>query len=240
MRMHFRTSVAAALLLLPVALMAQPKKVRFGVLLGGSSSSVSDVQQAFIGVSTNLIKVNRRIGGDVGAFVQVPFTSMLSVQAETHFAQKGLKLSGNFGDLGGGASATGDIGLHLNYVEVPILFRVDIGSSTSKVSVRPMFLAGGSAAFRVSCKVKFSVRVQGFQLNDETNCTEGNDNGDPFTKNDFSLIGGGGVAVTVPGVTFTVQARYTQGLTNISKNNTDNNGTTNRNNAFTLLFGIGF
>ena len=102
--------------------------------------------------------------------------------------------------------------IHLNYVEIPLLARVNFPSSSA---VTPHLYAGPSVAFKVGC----SISASGNGFSASTNC-DGleNDQNQPFelATVDFGVVAGGGLGFAVAGRRATVGVRYDLGLKNIA------------------------
>ena len=107
------------------------------------------------------------------------------------------------------------LGIRLDYIQVPVLLRLNAGSSSS---------SGFSAYGIVGPAIEFKIadEVEGFTLDDG------------FEGADVSLVFGGGVEVA----RIIVEARYAKGLRRI--NDTFSNLTDIKSQAFTILFGLRF
>ncbi|MDQ6611781.1 MAG: PorT family protein [Gemmatimonadota bacterium] len=205
--------------------MARPS---FGILLGTNIATVSDADKGFD--NTNGVPVNKkqRIGLNVGVFARIPLAGMVSLQPEVHYAQNGVTLEATGGEVG-------KLDLHIDYVEVPVLLRLDIPTGSS---IHPILLAGASAAYRVKCQLSGGASGATASFDCESNPGSSSTSVDPFKKSDFSVVGGAGLALTSMGRSISLQARYTLGLQTIATDTAD--GIKPKNRALSILLGIGF
>src|SRR4029079_5672560 len=102
---------------------------RFGLMAGINSSTVGggDADDAA-----------RRTGVMAGAFIVAPVSPGVAIQPELYFTMKGA----GFSDSDGSGS------VKMNYVEIPVLLRVSVPTSSN---ARPFFYGGPAIAFRVGC-----------------------------------------------------------------------------------------
>ena len=231
--------LVAAMSLSPAGLHAQAAAPpRFGALLGASLTTISDADLAgSTGVEGGTLEAKRRIGFQLGAYFTKPLSQNVSLQPEVHFIQKGTKAEATITDaeeLEIIGAETVEAAFRLTYLEVPLLLRVDMGSS----NLRPFIVAGPSVAYRVACKVEVS--FAGLSLG--TDCDEDDDDpetpDDPFKKYDVGGIIGLGVASTNGGRALSAQVRYSHGLVSIARESIP--GASPRNTGISILFGIGF
>jgi hypothetical protein len=237
MSRRFRIVSAVALCLLPVALQAQggmgaPRGIKFGILLGAGVSTISDAKKAAAAEFTAALDTKRRKGLDGGIFVQIPIAGMVSLQPEAHYAQKGVTLSATEATVG-----AINLDLKIDYVEIPVLLRLDIGSQNSMI--HPVLLGGASVAMRLSCKTSLSAAGSSTTTDCDVN-GDGTSMPDPFKKQDYGLVGGAGLALSGAGRTFLLQLRYNQGLTTVASKDAQINGASIKNATFSLLLGVGF
>ncbi len=194
---------------------------QFGVYLGSSLSRFQE--NSTIIADEDLVSNKRRVALQIGLWMQRPLSSMLSVQPELHYVRKGAKFS--FDDTSEDFSA--DITFGLNYIEVPVLLRLNLGSDGS--AVRPFLLAGPAFGYNVNCTTK--VEATGFD--GSSDCDE---EGDIDLRTfDVGATIGGGFAFSAAGRSFTLGARLTQGLRTIAS---DAEAPKNQN--ISVLLGIGF
>lgn len=141
-----------------------------------------------------------RIGAVVGAFYILPVASWLGLQVEGLYTAKGSKLE-SFG-----ISSTAQI----DYVEVPLLARVQLGTGH-----RHYYVEGGAApAFRVRARAVTSF----------TGATESLDITDQVETIDLGVVGGGGIVLGA----FSIDGRYTFGVRDVDADKTDSSRTKNR------------
>jgi hypothetical protein len=194
--MRLRQLVCAGLVAAPTfgTLPAQAAAVplrRFGFTAGFNSSTVggSDVTDA-----------SRRTGFTAGGLVVLPISQVFAIEPELLYTTKGA-----VSHEPASASAT----LKMNYVEVPVLLRVDVPASGE---LRPFLYAGPAVSFKASCNVEAT--DQGVSVS--TSCDELNAQGAKLKTVDYGLVGGGGVAFNVGGRAFSIGARYDHSLGKIS------------------------
>jgi hypothetical protein len=154
----------------------------------------------------------RRLGLVAGVWVRVPVSGRFSFQAEGLFSEKGIAFEEGDGE--------GDV--RLRYFEIPLLGRADFGTpgSTSGLYV----VAGAAPAFKLSARVKF----------DEGGTDVTDDISDELESMDFGLVGGAGFEFGRA----SVEARYTHGLMDISKNEDESDKPKNR--VFSVTVGYRF
>ena len=143
------------------------------------------------------LDLDRRTGWQVGGFLGGNRTGTVGVMGEINFIQK--------------RSA----GFEINYVQLPVLLRVNIGSkSKSGVSV---YGIGGPAL-----DIKISDDVTGIDLDDA------------FESVDVEIIAGAGIELS----RFIIEGRYTWGLRQVNKQFSEVDEIKTR--AAAILFGIRF
>lgn len=103
-----------------------------------------------------------------------------------------------------GVSVVGASSLRLvaDYVEVPVLLQAGL---RMRSGFRPFIGAGPSFSFRVRCRLQFS----GGGLNTDEDC---NDRGEPSSRLDVGVAGGGGLAWSFAATTISIESRVTAGL----------------------------
>lgn len=174
---------------------------------------------------------NRAEGFGVGAKIGPLFTSYTS--ATQSFDTKtgwegGIWFGGNRGGRVGVMGeilyaqkkqvATGFTGTTLQYLEIPILMRVNIGSrSRSGVSVYGLV----GPVFDINLKAKLDVTDLDVKSN--------------YESLDYGILFGGGIEIT----RFLVEARYNKGLANVFKD-TNASFTDIKSQSFAVLFGVRF
>ncbi len=238
MRTRFWISATAfALATVPSVLSAQLSRgaapqSRYGILIGSNLSSVSETFQAVKSVVGAAYNTKRRVGLNAGVYANIPLPGAFSLQPEAHYSQKGV--SYEVTNLNA-QTTSATVGLKLDYVEVPVLLKIDIGSKAS--SIHPILFVGASGAFRITCNIDVSSNIS--SLNSSKACTENttSTSKDPIEKYDVSAVGGAGLSVSALGRSYALTLRYVQGLSKIS---TDAGGSSPKNTVFSVQLGIGF
>jgi len=205
--MKLRLVATTGLLALGAAsLAAQSPSV--GVLAGVTSSNVTVSGDNF----SASLESRTAISG--GISLRFPLGGMLDLEIDGIYAEKGTKISD------GGDSAE----LKLSYIDVPVLLRYTLGTSSAK----PFLLAGGSLGMKLDCKVG----ATSGSVSADADCTDIND--DDQKSIDLGATFGGGIAFN----RFSVQARYTISLGDIFDDNDDS--ISSKNKALFLLAGLSF
>ena len=199
-----------------------------GILLGTNIATVTDAEKGFDNPGGATVNKKMRIGLNVGVFAKIPLAGMVSLQPEVHYAQNGVTLEGK-------GTEVRKLDVRVDYVEVPVLLRLDIPTSSS---IHPILLAGASAAYRVKCQLAASASGTSMSFDCDAITGAGSTSPDPLKKSDFSVVGGAGLAMTSMGRSISLQARYTHGLQNIATETAD--GIKPKNRALSILLGIGF
>lgn len=200
--------------------------VTFGILFGGTSSHVTDLNTASPDLFNGTGQVANRYGVRAGVFVNQPIGHALSLQPEVYFIQKGTRLHAT-------PSSSGSLDLGLSYIEIPLLLRYDLAPTSAW---RPFVAAGPSFGFRVYCKGLFRYGTQA----QSANCRELNDDPakDLFVSSDAGMSAGVGIAHDVAGHSVLLQARYGRGFTTIVTN--PSAGIAPKNSTLSLVAGVGF
>ena len=147
---------------------------------------------------------NSRTGFAVGLAIDMR-ASVIGLQPEVLYVQKGVTFNG-------APSASSDAP-QLSYIEVPLLVKVTLPTGP----VQPMFYAGPSVMFRLTCS------FAGFDCNDVTKST------------DYGAILGGGLRFGGDhGIS--VEGRYTWGLTDV--NNEPSSGVKHETRTFLVFLGF--
>ncbi|PIF33542.1 outer membrane protein with beta-barrel domain [Flavobacterium sp. 9] len=132
-------------------------------------------------------------GFNAGVYATLPISDFIAIQPEILFTTKGAKLDYN------NALASGNAKFKLNYIEVPLLVRVNI---TKNFNVH----AGGYASYLVSSKVTGD---GDFNFDQEVDT-------DDLNKFDAGLAAGVGVDFNP----ISIGLRYNYGLTTVGKERT--------------------
>ncbi len=209
---------------------AQSPAISFGGMLGVNAARVSDLDLGSADLFNGTASIANRIGVDVGGYVNVHLGGILSLQPELHYTQKGTTL-----DFGGVGQAAGSLKIKLDYIEVPLLVRVDFGHA----KWRPFVTAGPTLALRSSCKT--AIESGGTSLSvDCKDLDSGSDDPDLFTKTDIGGSIGGGVAGTLGMVQTGFQVRYSRGFKTIVKDTDPSSDQRPKNSVLSFLVSVGF
>ncbi|OIV41355.1 porin family protein [Flavobacterium johnsoniae] len=132
-------------------------------------------------------------GFNAGVYATLPISDFVAIQPEVLFTTKGAELEYN------SAFASGSAKFKLNYIEVPLLVRVNV---TKNFNIH----AGGYASYLVSSKVK---GVGDFEFEEEIDR-------DDLNKFDAGIAMGVGVDFSP----LSIGLRYNYGLTTVGKERT--------------------
>ena len=181
---------ACVVTLLPGASAAQ--SIGGGVKGGLSLGEVPNISG---GVDAASDILERRIGYTVGGFVAIRLGNGFSVQPEALYTQKGVGADAPAG------TASSEFKLKADYVDAPVLGRITFGKG-----LRGYVFAGPSLNFLISAKAK-----SGFSgTASETDVSEG------MESFEAAFVLGGGIEIGP----LLVEARWSEGLTNILKEGT--------------------
>jgi hypothetical protein len=191
------------------------------LLLGSTTAAIA--QEAAVGVKAGVNFSNLNIEGEGvdfsfdqrtgfvgGLFVVVPANSLIALQLEGLYSQKGAKLEE------GGGSAT----IKVDYFDVPVLLRV---SSDPAAQASFHVFGGPSFGFKLRARAKSSFDGE----------TESEDIGEDVETFDFGVVAGAGVELG----RFIVDGRYCWGLSPANKD--DEEGKI-KNRVFSIMAGIRF
>ena len=148
-------------------------------------------------------------GFNAGVYATLPVSDFVAIQPELLFTTRGSKLEYN------NALTQGNVKLKLNYIELPLLVRVNI---TKNFNIH----AGGYASYLVSAK---STGDGDFEFENQYDT-------DDFNKFDAGLAGGIGVDFNP----LSVGLRYNYGLTTIVKDGDDSSDAKNSNLSLYLSY----
>lgn len=185
----FRVSMLALALAAFCASAASAGAVSFGAKLGLSFTNVTGVPDSW---SDN---TSYRSGFAAGIHVNYAFDEVFSVQPELLYVQKGVV--GNVYEGIIDIEATPK----LDYIEIPLLLKATFGAG----KLRPCLYAGPSVSFAVSSELELSA---GFLSTDI-------DISDLTNDTDFGLIVGAGIGYDYKLATFTLDARFQYGFSNL-------------------------
>lgn len=224
-----RTLALATALIAPTLQAQTTSRTQVGVAIGGTASRATDVNVASGDLFNGTGTVTNRYGVHVGVYLNRALSGNFSFQPELYYVQKGTKL-----DFGGSGQAPGTFTLAMDYVEVPLLLRMDFGAANT---VHPFVTAGPSVAMRVGCKA--SVKSSDLSLSVDCQDFEGETGQtDPFEKLDVGASVGAGLAGTLAGRTALMQLRYGRGFTTLTKDSESNQAP--KHSVISLIVGLGW
>ena len=212
--------------LLCLAVPAVGTAQQVGIILGANVSTVSETFQAIKAITGAAVKTERRVGFNGGIFVNKSLVGPFSLQPEAHYSQTGVTYSVS------NSSATVSAALKVDYVEIPVLLRMDFGKGSP---LHPFVYGGAGGAFRITCDISTTAAATTVTKACSENTTSTSK--DPIEKYDVSAIGGAGLALSGLGRSFALSARYSHGL---SKVTTETTGAAPKNSVFSVQMAIGF
>ena len=170
-----------------------------------------------------------------GGVVQFRLAENVALQLEPMYLQKGARQEGSFefgfDDTGSDSSLSFnvDVKAKLNYLELPVMLKLEIGTG----STRPYVMAGPTIGYRLSAKETGSVSGPGFNEQIDEDVKD-------LTKSmDFGLGFGAGVNFPAGRNTVFVQGRYALGLANIN-NDPEDTETKLKTNGLQVMAGVAF
>ncbi|WP_035563048.1 porin family protein [Hymenobacter sp. IS2118] len=180
-------------LLMSVATAASAQEIRFGVKAGANYSSVT---------ADETDGIESKIGLQAGLLANFALSDLISIQPEVLYSQKGLQ-----------SEADSDDKLKLNYIDVPLLVKVNAGG---------LFFEGGpQVGFLAGAKI--------------TDGNEDRDIKDLYNTVDFGYVAGLGYQLESGPM---IGLRYNGGISNIVKDGDDDDKA--RNSVFQLYVGYTF
>lgn len=159
--------------------------------VGGVNLADMDVDE------TGNVDLKNRTGLGAGGVLEIGLGSNLALRLEPMYLQKGVKAEETDPQSG-----TVEITFKLDYIEVPLFFKLGLGSGTG---VRPYLLAGPTVGFNTSAKAEVS--AGGFSVS--------GDIGELFKSVDFGAGFGAGFDFPFGNNSFFIEGRYALGLANI-------------------------
>lgn len=188
------------------------QEVKFGVKGGLNVSNWTG--------DTEGVDLKSKVGFNAGAFVEIKFSEMFSLQPEILFSSQGTKVD-NFETNIDGVDYTGDVKFNLSYINIPIMFKYYVDEKFN-VEVGPQigFLASAKTA----------TKLEGYSQ------TVNQDVKDSFESVDFGLNFGLGYDFTDRCF---AGARYNLGLSNIAETEAGDDSKVN-NSVFSLSVGYKF
>jgi hypothetical protein len=206
--MHMRRHIMLALVFLGLAAaFAQPAAAQgFGILGGVTFADITGDD-----ASDNL---DRRNGFLVGAFAQIPLGSIVAVQPEVQYVQKGAQ----------GEAFGGDFEQKLTYIDVPIFLSFGLPTSFGF-----HVMAGPNFSFEVGCK---------FEAETLIGDAEGDCDDDTDTDNRKSFISAAAVGAGVDFGALMIDGRFVIDLESIDDD--EDSDFDIRNQVFELVAGLKF
>jgi hypothetical protein len=132
-----------------------------------------------------------RTGFNGGFFFMYQFNNLFAIQPEAYYTMKGA--TSDFMGV--------DLSLKLDYVEIPVLFKVVI--PTAGTNLKPALFVGPAIGFNIGAKIKGEYQGQSEEIDIDS----------LVTSTDFSLIFGGGLGFMIGNNELGVDIRYSLGLT---------------------------
>lgn len=177
-------------------------QVGFGLRTGFTSTGVrGTVVPAYS--NTVIVAAGNTSGFAIGFPVEIPLSDLFSIQPELNFVQKGYSVEAfNIGGFGS------DFDYTYNYLEVPVLAKLNLGSGNFKFQV----MAGPYAALGVG---EINESIDGEEGGSYTYTDYG------AKKFDFGAQGGVGCSFDVGSMRLFTDARYMFGLGQVSDNSAE-------------------
>jgi Outer membrane protein beta-barrel domain len=152
-------------------------------------------------VNADLFDTQNRTGFVGGVYGTFDLSPMFGVQPELLFVRKGAKLFSTNVTIGGITFGTVGSTLDVDYIEIPLLFRL---SAPSPGPIDLRLLAGPVASIKMNEQISTTGLI-GISLNS-----------DQVKTSDFGLAVGGAAAIQNGTMKVVAEGRYTFGLSNIS------------------------
>ena len=210
------TGILALMLLLPSS--SSAAGIKGGFKVGATSAKLyGDDVTAFEDDLGEDFK--SRLGFSAGAFITLNIVEMFAIQPEVLYTMKGLTYEEEI------MGETLKLWMKLDYLEIPVLVKVMMGSQGS---IKPCIFAGPAVAIKISGKVKATYAGDSAEEDIED-----------LKSTDFGLVVGAGIdfGIGAPGTSsFSIDFRYSMGLSSIS----EFEGEDVKNGAFSLMLGFSF
>lgn len=179
-----------------------------------AQAQVSAIAGATFSTLRGIDGLDSRTGLVGGLSIVLPSSGFLAFQPELLFTSKGAK-----------GENSGPDGLKINYVELPLLFRLQLDTGTG---MTPHLYAGPYFGFQLSCT------VEGI----DADC---DDTPGVSTKTvDVGAAMGGGLAFDVGPALLTGGVRYSFGVSKVAEFDVGNVNEAAKNGSFALYAGLGF
>lgn len=209
------------MLVVPLLLLAPRPADAQGFRLGGGVN-LSD----FFGDDAGATE--RKSGLDLGLSMPLFRMGAVQLRAEGYYRQKGARGVEEFQQA---ALAGESIEVGIDYVEVPVLLRLDLPALGRRVF--PYVHGGPAFAWKVDCGVSFDAASSA----SSTSCEDLNGENIEETLKDYEqgIVLGGGFDVPLFGMgSIGIDARYTRGLSRLAENDEI------RNRALSVMLGWSF
>lgn len=188
--------LALVLLTLPLLASLTVASAQAGVTLG-LKAGITTSQ-----LGSSLVDLKWRSGVGAGASLALDLTPNVAFAPELLWLRKGSTFTSTNVTIGSTTFGKIETGIDIDYVEVPLLLRLQTGTAGSP---RLMLEAGPTVAFKVSEALKTTGLV-GISLAS-----------DQIESLDYGVAVGAGLRLPAGGLNWTFEARYEQGLANVSK-----------------------
>ena len=203
MMIRFRIAVAVAAITMVLNLPAE-----------ASAQSISGGVRADVAVASFQnadFSTDPRIGLRAGVFADLGLSGAFGIRAEAVYSMKGVK----------SADSSSDVTVKLDYIEVPIMVKVAVGSSPG------LFIVTGPAV-----GIKISSKL--------TSDSESIDYGEQVHPLDVGWVAGLGVETSLGGTSVFLDARYTMGLRSVFDfGDPSDSDSDDKNQVFSAGVGIG-
>lgn len=196
-----------------VATSASAQNIETGAKVGIAVTGVPNAGQVVDQVvGKDSAETSSRVGLIAGGYVRFPINDRLSFQPEVLFTMKGVQLSEK--------ANGGTVNVRLNYLDVPLLIRYRIPINSDYTG---FVVAGPSFGIKLSSSAKLD--APGGTVDEDI---------DPALKSlDLGLAFGGGITFS----RYTVEARFTPGLTDIASTLKPHDDSL-RNRTFSVMVGM--
>lgn len=198
-----------AILVLGTATVQAQMPVSFGLRGGMSMSNLS--------LDPEFVELDSRTSLAGGGFLVLDLPGILDIQVEALYMPKGATADVQITDESGEVTGTGELTYKLDYLEVPLLARVGLGTGPIHL------LAGPALGFKVTSKAT----LDGFP----------DEELDWIKSTDLGLVVGLGAALPSSFGSVVIDARYNLGLNNL---NDSDEGADFKNRTFLVSAGVAF
>ena len=181
-----------------------------------AAANLSNVDFSLNENGSELTEPQSRLGFGLGLVAEIGLSDLFAIQPELYFTQYGYRMDETFFDEKMEAK------IRYNYLQLPLLGKVSIGSETFKVN----FLAGPYFGYGIG-DLTYEVKVGEYEEKESISWDEAENN-----RSDLGLTGGLGVSFGM----ISLDARYQYGLSNMIKEPADNEKINNRNFQVGLSF----